>query len=215
MRVAVGLDRAAAARVPNLAADLKVDDLRRSGWQVVGPRKEDDGRTWVRASKPFSNPAEASRVVAEITEVDGKPGPIRDVRVTREESFFKTRTSFTGRVDLSGGLAGFSDEDLTKRLGGAPLGVDVDELRRQLGDTLEQVFRFQVAARLPGSVTSNAPVGAEGGAQWSPKLGENVVLTATGEEWNTRRLVFGTIAVLAALALVVVLVVRVRRRRSA
>ena len=53
VRVGIGLDKDAVSRVPNLASDLRVDDLRKRGWTIVGPRRESDGRTWVRASKPF------------------------------------------------------------------------------------------------------------------------------------------------------------------
>ena len=34
--------------------------LKKAGWTIVGPRKERDNRTWVRATKPFANPAGAA-----------------------------------------------------------------------------------------------------------------------------------------------------------
>ena len=61
----------------DLAHQLRVDDLRAGGWQVVGPRKESDGLTWVRASKPFADPAEAERIVADLS---GPTGPFHSFR---------------------------------------------------------------------------------------------------------------------------------------
>ena len=54
--VGVGLDDEAMAQVGDLGAQLRVDDLRSSGWTVTGPAREDDGTTWVRASKGFADP---------------------------------------------------------------------------------------------------------------------------------------------------------------
>ena len=51
VRAGVGLDADALHQIPDLRQQLKVDDLRKAGWTVVGPRKEGDGRTWVRATK--------------------------------------------------------------------------------------------------------------------------------------------------------------------
>src|SRR5205823_6678314 len=81
VRAGVGLDADAVKQVPDLASQLKVDDLRRAGWTVTGPRKEGDALTWVRASKPFSRPQDAARVVAEL---NGPNGPFRALRVDRK-----------------------------------------------------------------------------------------------------------------------------------
>src|SRR5205823_6123808 len=101
VRVGVGLDADAARQVPDLTHDLRVDDLRRRGWAIVGPRQEKDGRTWVRAAKHFGSPDELRSVVAEVS---GPSGPFRDFRLQRSRSFFRSRLRFTGTVDLSGGV---------------------------------------------------------------------------------------------------------------
>jgi hypothetical protein len=211
IRVAVGLDADAARRVPELDKDLKVDDLRNAGWTIVGPRKEGDGRTWIRASKPFDTPADATAVVEQIS---GKNGPFTDFRLTRDRSFLTTKTNFTGTVDLSSGVEAFGDDQLRARLGGSSIGVDPKKLEQQLGQVLDRIFTFRVQTRLPGKVESNAPLEADQGAEWRPKLGEKVTLVATSSALNTRQVAGAVIAVLAVVALVVVLAVRHLRRRA-
>jgi hypothetical protein len=207
----VGLDADAARRVPNLRTDLKVDDLRKAGWTIVGPRKEDDGRTWIRASKPFTDPRDATEVVEQIS---GRNGPFTDFRLTRNRSFLTTRTNFTGTVDLSAGVEAFGDDQLRARLGGSSIGVDPQKLEQQLGQVLDRIFTFRVQTRLPGKVDSNAPLEADQGAEWRPKLGEKVTLVATSSALNTRQVAGAVIAVIAVLALAVLLVVRRLRRRA-
>ena len=207
----MGLDADAARRVPNLRTDLKVDDLRKAGWTIIGPRKEDDGRTWIRASKPFTDPRDATEVVEQIS---GRNGPFTDFRLTRNRSFLTTRTNFTGTVDLSAGVEAFGDDQLRARLGGSSIGVDPQKLEQQLGQVLDRIFTFRVQTRLPGKVDSNAPLEADQGAEWRPKLGEKVTLVATSSALNTRQVAGAVIAVLAVLALAVLLVVRRLRRRA-
>ncbi|MBV8304939.1 MAG: hypothetical protein JOZ04_12055, partial [Acidimicrobiia bacterium] len=118
VRAGVGLDDDALQQIPNLAQQLRVDDLERSGWTVAGPRKEADGRTWVRATKPFANPAGAATAMREL---NGPDGPFKDFRLTVERSFLRTKTSFSGTVDRVG-AQGLADPKLQQQLGGA--GVD-------------------------------------------------------------------------------------------
>ena len=97
IRAGVGLDPEALAQVPQLAEQLKVDDLRRAGWRVVGPRSERDGLTWIRASFAFATPSEAHRAVVQL---NGPTGPFRGFALTHEASRFRSRVRFTGTVDL-------------------------------------------------------------------------------------------------------------------
>jgi hypothetical protein len=209
VRVAVGLDASALQRFEQLQARFEVDDLRRAGWDITGPRKESDGRTWIRAAKDFATPAEAGAVVAEVS---GKGGPFQGFQVTRHRTLLRTRTNFVGTVDLAGGIERFSDDDLRSRLGGTTTGVDPKELQQQLGDVFERIFQIRVAARLPGKVSSNAPEVTDGGAVWRPKLGERVTLEAAASTWNTSTIALGGGTAFALLLLVLVLVVRLLRR---
>ena len=199
VRASLGLDAEALREIGDLAGLLRVDDLRQAGWQVEGPKAEDDGLTWVRASKPFDGPGEAERAMAQLS---GPGGPFRDFRLTRSGSLLRTRTAFTGTVDLSTGLAGLTDPELLERLGGDP-GLDA------LADSV----RVEVAAGLPGTITSNAPTVADGRAVWTPEMGSQVTLQADGDLRRLAPLVYGALAV-AAVAAALVLVVRRRRPTS-
>jgi hypothetical protein len=200
--VSATLDKDAAAQ----AGPLALDDLRRAGWAVDGPRTESEGRSVVRASKPFRTPAEASAAVADVA---GGNGPFRDFRLTHRRSLLTTRSSFTGTVDLGPGLSAFADDGLRKSLGGPGLGLDPAAVKQATGVDLDKIFRFTVTARLPGSVTSsNAPSHAGNGAVWHPVLGERVELTAASRRYNT-----GPLLALGALALAVLAGVGVGARR--
>lgn len=199
VRVGVGLDDEAARRLPDLAGDLRVEDLRAAGWAIVGPQREADGRIWVRASKPFATPAEMAQVMAE---VGGPTGPFRGFAVLRRTGLWRSRTEVRGTVDLRRGLEALGDDDLRRRLGGSSLGVPVQVLERQLGSSLDRVFMVQVDVLLPGEViSSNAGHTSGGTARWRLRLGEQVALDAVAEVRHVRRLVGATLAAAAAATL--------------
>lgn len=206
----LGLDADAVKEVGDLRTALRVDDLRSAGWDVQGPRKEDDGLTWVRVSKPFADPADAAATMAELS---GPDGPFRDFRIVRTKSLLRSRTTFTGTVDLSGGLPGLSDPDLTAKLGDFDLGLDLDGLRRRFGDDLAKSVHVEVAAGLPGKVTTNAPHHQGDRAVWTPELGQTVDLQATSSAFRIDPAVPATAG--GAVVVVVGGGLLVRRRRRA
>lgn len=207
----VGLDAAALAELGDPAAGLSADDLRRAGWEVQGPRKEDDGLTWVWASKSFAGPEEAAAVLAELS---GPDGPFRDFRLVRTKSLTRSTTTFTGTVDLSRGLTGLSDPELAGALGDVDIGLDLDGLRRRFGDDLARAVRVEVTAGLPGKVTTNAPARDGGRARWAPELGQTLQLEASGSALRVDpRLIAAAGGALAVVAAGLLLALRRRRRR--
>ena len=212
IRVAVGLDDDAVSRVPDLANQLELGDLVEAGWDISGPALESDGYTWIRASKRFATPEQATSIMEEIS---GPEGPFRDFRVERRDGFLKSTYDFTGTIDLSAGVEGFSDDALRERLDGTSFGVDPAEIEEMAQAALDEIFVFRVAALLPGEVESNAPVAVSGGAVWQPRLGEQATFRATGERWNIVPIALAVVAVLAGVALLAVLAVRARRWRRA
>jgi len=214
--VAVGLDADALGRVPDLnddgrstTADLtglvRTDDLAAAGWHVTGPAgSADDGFVWIRATKPFGTPEEAGQVLAEVA---GRDGPLRDLRVDRHDSFGRTRFTFAGTADLSGGLEAFGDEGLAAALEGEVLGQDPSAIEAELGQPLSEMFSLEVSADLPGDSKA---------AAWTPELGgEPVDLAATGTVRDWWVLALTAVAVACGLALVAVVAVGlIRRGRS-
>lgn len=212
VRAAVGLDADAVKAVGDLAAALRVDDLRAAGWQVDGPRQEGDGLTWVRAARPFSDVEEANLALSELS---GPDGPFRNLSFERERSFLRTRTRLAGTVDLSGGLTGFADADLRDLLGDTIL-LDAEGLKGELGADIDQAVRVQFEARLPGSVRSNAPERAGDRSVWRPAVGQQLTIEASS---SGLRIPVALIVLAAALLVAVVvggfLVLGTLRRRRA
>ena len=204
----LGLDDEAVREVGDLATALRLDDVRAAGWLVDAPRKEDDGLTWVRASKPFTEPGQVPAIVAEL---NGASGPFRNLTVTRTKSLTRAKTTFTGTVDLAAGLAGLADPELTAALGDIDLGLDPDGLRTRFGDRL----KVQFAAGLPGEVTTNAPARQGGRALWAPELGQTIQLEASSSAFRVDpRLAIAAGAALLLAVILLALIVR-RRRRAA
>ncbi len=201
VQVVVSLDKRATELVPDLARQLRLDDLRQAGWKTAGPARTGDGHTWAHVSKPFASPQQATRVMRELS---GPQGPFRNFRLVQRRSLLRTTTIFTGSVDLRPHLEAFGDEGLRDRLGGTSFGVDTAGLEKQLGTSLDHSFRVRISARLPGVIESNAPVEIGGGVAWEPRWGERQTLRAASSAWNIRPLA-AAIAVGAVLALVMVL----------
>lgn len=203
----VGLDDAAVREVGDLATALRLDDVRAAGWQVDGPRKEGDDLTWLRASKPFSEPEQVPSILAEL---NGPAGPFRDFTVTRSKSLTRSKITFTGTVDLAAGLTGLADPELAAALVDVDLGLDPEGLRTRFGDRL----KVQATAGLPGEMTTNAPARDGGRALWAPELGQTVVLEASSSAFRVdpRLLIAAGTALLVAVALLAVLLRRRRRR---
>ena len=184
VRAGLGLDDEALRELGDPAKELRLDDLRQAGWDVSGPEEEKDGLTWIRVAKRFAAAEDAARVAAELS---GPDGPFRDFRLERARTFLKTRTSFTGLVDLSRGLAGLNDPTLQEKLGDYDLGLD----------RLREGVTVRVEAELPGRTQS-----------WQPALGEQLRLEASSEVWNLLPLVPAGACVAFALGAVALLVRR-------
>lgn len=214
VEVVVGLDPDALSKIGgDLSAVMEVDDLVDAGWVVDGPSKDSDGYTRVRISHRFATPDEAAKVFAQIA---GQDGPFQRFRVTRDKSFAETRWGFTGKVDFSGGLEAFGDDGLAAELDGQPLGQSVEEIEAQLGDSLSRLIQVRVRARLPGEVTSNATTKAANGAVWQVGFGEGSVdLAAHSSQRRLSTILLAGAAGLCALALVILLLVRLAGRVTA
>lgn len=217
VEVVTGLDEDAVERIGgDLAAVVELDDLRAAGWSVDGPTEDPDGYTRLRVQRRFGNPEEAAAIFDEIA---GEDGPFQDFAVGRDSTFAATEWTFTGRVDFTGGIEALGDDRLAAELDGQPLGLTVEEIEEQLGDSLDRLVQVRVGVRLPGDVTSNATTKADNGAVWQVGFGEGTVeMEAEGSERRISTLVAIGIAAMLGLALLVLLLVwlagRVRSKDS-
>ncbi|HYF47011.1 MAG TPA: hypothetical protein VD926_12415, partial [Acidimicrobiales bacterium] len=78
--VEVVLDQEAADRIPDLEEQLRVRDLRRTGWTITGPEPVDGGGVTITATKPFGDPDQLADV---LDQLGGNRGPIRDPELAR------------------------------------------------------------------------------------------------------------------------------------
>lgn len=206
VRATVTLDEEAAAQVPDLAGQLRVDDLEAAGWVVEGPAPAVGGVT-ISVSKRYATAEGAARAIEELS---GANGAFSSLRVTRERGFWKTRTALSGTVDLSAGLGAFGDAALTEVLGAPNLGLDPAAVERELGRPLAEAVGVEFVGRLPGRVTSNAPSSGDGAAVWPVVLGTTTAVAASSEAWNVVTLVLTAVSATSLLSLLVVLVRRSR-----
>lgn len=211
----VTFDADAVARVPDLAADtLRTDDLVEAGWVVGQPTRTEIGGVTYRAAKAFTSAEQLPAVLAELT---GPDGVLRDIELARRRSFAETRWTFRATADLSGGVASFSDPELTALLGGASLGRDPAALAQELGGPLESFVAVRMLLTLPDDIRiSDADVALRNRAMWELPLGEapRAVRAESHDVVWTSRLWAGA-AGAAGFALVVLVVVRGLRGRRA
>jgi hypothetical protein len=128
---------------PDLATDLRLDDLTAAGWVATGPQPTDAGGLRLVLTHPFTSPAEATALLAQL---NGTDGPIRELVVRQDRSFALVATGMTGHIDLSGGLASFADDDVIAKIGGEPYRATLDSRDIEPGDT----FAITLVATAPG-----------------------------------------------------------------
>lgn len=199
VNVGVGLDEQAVAEVGNLDEALAVDDLRQAGWEVS--RQEDEGLTWVRASRRFSEPVEAQRLLTQLAPA------FQDLSLSFQPSFLRTRTTLSGVADLTAGIAAFADPDLAAATGLA-------EIQSRYGEAAAQAVQLEITADLPGRVEVNrAALGGE--PAWRARLGERVELRAEGDLRRLGPLVAAVVSLIGAVVLIVILRRRLTRSTAA
>jgi hypothetical protein len=155
-------------------------------------------------SKGFARAEDAGAVVAEL---NGKDGPLREVKVTRTTSTFRTEWSFAGIADREALKTGIvSDADLLSRLTAER--VDVAALDQRLLVDTQAALRLRVTADLPESSPDVFPV----------RPGKTVVMHTSSNATATSRVAMLVAGIGVGFIAVVILIageLRSRRRRRA
>ena len=197
--VTVTLDKEAAAKAPDLAQQLKTDDLTKAGWKITGPTAASDGGQVITATKRFADAADAGRVVRELS---GRSGPFSAFSASREHSFGQTSYRVDGTLDLSKGLNAFADADVTALLGGLPYGRTEAQLREAAGGDLAAAAPFTFTVELPNG----------GGRTYRAQLGDDpIAIASRSDDRNILPFVLVGLAVLLLIAAVWVFVDARRR----
>jgi FMN phosphatase YigB (HAD superfamily) len=203
--VTVTLDPEAAARVPDLAEQLRVDDLEAAGWAVDGPSTVEGGAVEIRATKRFATPEEGAAV---LEEVGGASGLFTDVALSEEASFARTTYRFSATADASGGVAALADDDLVAVLDGDGFGGQLERIEAETGAPADEQVSLEVRAQLPGATQS-----------WTVEPGAPPTeLTLEHEEIRPVPVLLVGAAVacfVVGVALLIVRIVGSRRRRRA
>ncbi len=202
VEVSATLDEEATARTPNLSGTLRVEDLRATGWTVTGPTSS-GADTVLRATKAFDTPAEANKVLDEVT---GPDGPIASLTLARQRKPLWWAWTVEGELDLEGGIERFGDEALRNQLEGSSFGVDATKA--------QEAFDVRVALDLPGSMEHEGAENVDGRAVWTGTFGESTALRATSRDWAVSRKAAAIVAVSAAAGVVVLWFLLRRTSRS-
>lgn len=203
VRATVRLDRTARALLAPPGTDprdrLRLDDLRAAGWRIRWTVRGDRGPVTVRLAKPFTRPADAGRVVAELT---GPSGLLRDVTVTRDGGPLRTGWSFAARTGARPAVGLAADPELVAAL--PARGGDAGVTERWLTDRLQRALRAHLVVDLPAGAPRRWPLG-DGTAR--------TVALATSRVRVGRVLTLGAGVAAGSVALGVGIAGEARRRR--
>jgi hypothetical protein len=156
VEVSMTADAEVVAAAPELAGDLRTDDLVAAGWTVEGPTPTDSGGLTVVLRRGFDTPAEATAILAGL---NGDKGPLRAVSLARSGKDTNSTWTLAGELVVNGGLEAFVDNQTLELLGAAPYAGDV----RAAGLDLGAAVTLRFVASLPGEIESTtAPQGGDG-----------------------------------------------------
>jgi hypothetical protein len=215
--VVITADKDIVAKAPNLAADLRTDDLVAVGWEVSKPVETKTGGLTVTLVRPFRNPAEANIA---LSQVNGPKGPLHEMVVTRTGKDTNSQWSLAGRLEVTGGLEAFIDDAGLELVGAAPYLANVQEAGLDLGDAVGITF----TATLPGEIEQSTGVRGDGIVSWAvPMDGSKVDIATTSTNVDvvssisrvSKVLLLGLLVLwIAAMVILLLLVGNARQRRS-
>jgi hypothetical protein len=166
---------------------IRLDDLRRAGWDGPGLVRRADGTALFTLGHRFTTVQEANTLLAQLS---GPDGPFAGLRLRRTRSPWSTSVTLEGAGDFSAGLGSFGDAAMATTTGGGPFGIVDAEVLRQAGATkLGDVFDL----RLEGNV-----IGRSSSWTLTPGRPTPVRLAAQSLSWATIAGTGGAVAALVA-----------------
>lgn len=189
--VVVTADKDIVRQAPKLSTDLNFGDMTKVGWKVVGPRPTEDGGLQVSLTHNFVNETEATTLLAQL---NGNRGPFREVKVTREGKSRDSIWKLTGRLEVTGGLQAFADDQLLQVVGATPYEQTVKDAGLDLGKAIGVTFD----ATLPGDIKSTTGVEQNGTLTWRVATdGTPVDLATTTNEVDVAGTIGGILSFVA------------------
>lgn len=207
VRVRVALDAEAVQNAQagggTLEDRVRLGDLQAAGWTVSPWRRAPDGGASISVRKGFANADDLARVVAEL---NGDAGPLRGVRLERNQGLLFTEYKVKGRADLTQLTADVAaDPELVAQL--TAQRVDLAQIDQRLSQQINDAFRLRIRFVFPGGDVKEV----------MPEPGKKVSLASSSSQLDTTRALFLAAAVGLGVLGIVVLVggeMRGRRRRS-
>ena len=174
----------------DLETILRTSDLSANGWDFEIAGKAADGSVWYEASKAFLSPDDLQGILGELT---SSQTAFTGWEVSIESSKSKRVYSVLGWVDLREGFTIFTDTELSALLEEPPLGISLEKLEEDLGQSPEDSVAMKVTINLPGS----------GEQSYDIPLGQKRVISAEGENLHRGNQILGWAiwALMALLAL--------------
>ena len=142
--VTLTADHELVAAVPDLADQLRRDDLAAAGWEVTPLTPTNDGGATVVLTHPFTTPDEATAILGSMS---GTNGPFGNLAIRQQTAFAKVNTSVSGAIRMPLGTSTFVDDGLVARIGTHP---PIDAGLAARGLTLADAFTLKLAITVPG-----------------------------------------------------------------
>jgi hypothetical protein len=173
--VTIDVDKEIVERSPDIADNLDFSDLEKNGWQLTKPVDTASGGKQVVLARDFANESEATAVLAQL---NGDRGPFREVILRRGGKARDSSWNLSGRLEVTGGLQAFADDQLIAALGATPYENIVKSQNLDLGKALTIEF----VASLPGELKSSTAIPENGMLSWRVATDGTPVDLATSTE---------------------------------
>ena len=207
-------DKEVIDQTPNLTSDLRFADAQSAGWIVTGPDATADGGAQVSISHGFSNDAQATTLLSQLS---GVFGPFKQMTLVRSGKDTDSTFNLDGILQVDGGLAAFADPTLLKTLGAEPFAINLKQAELDLGKAMTLDF----VATLPGEIEQTTGTATQNTVRWRVPLdGSTQSITTTSRNTAVKatvaRLVSGLFRFLLAVWLigmaVVIAIVAIKRK---
>lgn len=153
---------------------VRIDDLRKAGWEGPGVQRRADGSATFSVHHRFTTVREGNELLAQLSTPDG---PFGQLTLRRQRSPLNTTITLQGPGDFRQGLASFGDAKLAQLTGSGAFGVtDAEVLRQADAASIDDVLRVTVVSELVGSRAS-----------WQLPVGKATPMSASGRQrhWAT------------------------------
>ena len=177
LTVSMTADKDVVDQTPSLISSFRFEDAIAAGWVVSGPNVTADGGIQISISHAFSDLDQASQL---FTQLGSASGPFKQISISRKGSINNSTYKLDGVLQVDGGLAAFSDDQLLKVLGVEPFAQNLQLANLDLASAMKIDF----VAKLPGKTQQTTGLATENTVTWQVPL-DGSALSVTYTSKNT------------------------------